>query len=273
MNFNFYHTPVAEQIHEEVKTNGYSICHDMIDPAVYAGIKEFWLDYFKKVPAVSYVVRGHFLLGEPNFSGYEDTAYYGCLYRHFDFLWNEPAHELTRKLAIDLFRFKNAVVGLPLERGLNYNPQMQGAYVATSYYPSGSGKLKVHRDTSHEFDPLIHYMMPITFKGIDYESGGLCCVDEQDNVHDIDAKMKPGSVIFFNAKMRHFVKEIQSSKGVGRLAVFGQDFNFHKPDTLSAHVKNRFNRWVRGNSLVLNTYGSYLARKQKKEMRVDALKE
>ena len=47
------------------------------------------------------------------------------------------------------------------------------------------GHLAVHSD-SHGKQPILHYMLPYSFKKVDYETGGLVCEDNKGQMHDIE---------------------------------------------------------------------------------------
>ena len=99
-----------------------------------------------------------------------------------------------------------------------YNEKNYGIYFSTSLYPSNEGMLEYHSD-GHEDTPIVHFMIPLTFKGQDYESGGLNIIDKNKNKVNIDDHCSPGSIIFFDGRLKHGVDLIKGN-GYGRLAMF-----------------------------------------------------
>ena len=185
------------------------------------------------------------LLGEENFNSYTDTDFWS-LYRHFDFLWNEPTHQLTTDIAIELHKIRNTTLNLPVEYGLNYNPECYGFYVSTSYYPPNGGMMTAHGDGHPEGMKkfmLLHFMFPITFKGQDYEGGGMVVYDKNDQKVDVDKIMKPGSIIFYDGSAKHGCERIipYDDKKIGRLAMFAVPVYFLKEKQIK-EKKGRFSK-------------------------------
>ena len=228
--------PSPEQIKIDVQNSVFKVYHNAIQTDVYDEVRSFWLDYFLKDQPQRKVARGDLLLGEENFNSYTDTDFWS-LYRHFDFLWNEPTHQLTTDIAIELHKIRNTALNLPTEYGLNYNPECYGFYVSTSYYPPNGGMMTPHADgypkNKKEF-MLLHFMFPITFKGQDYEGGGMVVYDKNDQKVDVDKIMKPGSIIFYDGAAKHGCERIipYEDKKIGRLAMFAVPVYFLKEKPL-----------------------------------------
>ena len=53
--------------------------------------------------------------------------------------------------------------------GLSYRSDKTGIYLAVTLYPAGCGFMAKHTDPN-SFLP-IHYNLPLTFKGSDYDEG------------------------------------------------------------------------------------------------------
>jgi predicted 2-oxoglutarate/Fe(II)-dependent dioxygenase YbiX len=85
-------------------------------------------------------------------------------------------------------------------------------------YPSEIGMLEPHSD-GHGDLPIIHFMVPLSFKKIDYENGGLYLYDKYKNRVDIDELVEPGDVIFFDGRNIHGVDKVIGGT-FGRLAIF-----------------------------------------------------
>ena len=130
--------------------------------------------------------------------------------------------------------------------GLNYNPQCYGIYISTSYYIPETGFCKVHADAHSKDIPLLHFMLPITFKGIDYKSGGLFCYDKDGKKIDVDEEMKPGSIVFYDGRQEHGVDTIipYPEKNLGRLAIFAIPTLFLRKND-KASGTSRFSRFLK----------------------------
>tara|TARA_B100000953_G_scaffold258827_1_gene223636 strand:- start:37 stop:789 length:753 start_codon:yes stop_codon:yes gene_type:complete len=235
--------PSPEQIKTDIQNSAFKVYHNAIKTDVYDEVRSFWLDYFSKDQPQREVARGNLLLGEENFNSYTDTDFW-LLYRHFDFLWNKPTHQLTTDIAIELHKIRNAALNLPIEYGLNYNPECYGFYVSTSYYPPNGGMMTAHADGHPEGMKkfmLLHFMLPITFKGQDYEGGGMVVYDKNDQKVDVDKILKPGSIIFYDGAAKHGCERIipYEDKKIGRLAMFAVPVYFLKE---KPGKKNRFSK-------------------------------
>ena len=223
--------PTPEQITKDLQESAFKVYDNAIATDVYDKIRSFWLDYFSKDQPQREVARGDLLLGEENFNSYTDTDFWS-LYRHFDFLWNKPTHQLTTDIAIELHKVRNNALSLPEDYGLNYNPECYGFYVSTSYYPF-NGLMTPHADgfpDGKKKFQLLHFMLPITFKGQDYQEGGMVVYDKNDEKVDGDKIMKPGSIIFYDGQYKHGVEKIipYEDKNIGRLAMFAVPVYFLK---------------------------------------------
>ena len=240
--------PSTEQIKTDVQNYGFKVYDNVIKTNVYNEVRSFWLDYFSKDQPQREVARGDLLLGEENFNSYTDTDFWS-LYRHFDFLWNTPTHQLTTDIAIELHKIRNMTLNLPEDYGLNYNPECYGFYVSTSYYPP-NGMMTPHADGfpkgKKEF-MLLHFMFPITFKGQDYEGGGMVVYDKNDQKVNVDEIMKPGSIIFYDGSFKHGCEKIipYEDKKIGRLAMFAVPVYFLKgksPEEKKGRLSKMFSK-------------------------------
>ena len=95
-------------------------------------------------------------------------------------------------------------------------------------------------------------MAPLIFKGVDSDNGGLVCYSKSGEKIDVDAAMKPGSVLFFDGAQKHGVEKIipfADKKPIGRIAFFAIPVHFHKQKIESsankaASQKSRFSRFL-----------------------------
>ena len=213
--------PSPQKLANDIGSIGYVIYHNAISVGVIDELRLFWLDYFTSVPKKE-VVRSGMQLGEKNFNSYSNTNFW-CLYRDFDFLWNKPTHALTRELQLAIHVLRNRAQGDDDDYGLLYNEQKYSIYGSTSCYPANIGFLNGHVDGHKKDDkPILHFMVPITFRKIDYEAGGLEIADKNADWIDIDSKVSPGSLIFFDGRFEHRVQKIipLPGKNIGRIATF-----------------------------------------------------
>ena len=216
--------PEPSQIMEDIEKEGYKIYQNAINPEIYEEIRNFWLNYFSTDKPQKEVVRGGFSMGEENFNAFTDTNYWR-LYRHFDFLWNDPTHEITNQIMVELHKKRNLAIGTDEDEGLVFSPMCHGMYVSTSYYPPNIGMMTPHEDGLKKDGkdlPLLHFMFPVTFKGQDYEGGGLSVWNKKNEKIDVDELMKPGDVVFYLGSQKHGVDTILPYEGkeIGRLAIF-----------------------------------------------------
>jgi len=184
------------------------------------------------------VARGNLTFGEQNFNSYTESNFWH-LYRHFDFLWNKPTHELTRNVAVSIHKIRNLAQNFSEDYGLTLlSPKYYGIYISTSYYSPETGFCKVHADAHEKEMPLLHFMLPITFKGKDYKAGGLVCYDKNEEKVDVDELVSPGSIVFYDGRQEHGVETIipYSDKNIGRLAVFAIPTFFHRKNEIVQKV-------------------------------------
>ena len=212
--------PEYEDTMYEVETNGFSIIKNCVSREFISSQRSRWLPKFTKKNVDKKFVRGNLILGEKNFLSYSEVSAY-CMYRNFEFLWNESDDKEALEIHLQIHKFRNKMQGLDPNFGLNYNDTNYGIYISTSYYPLNIGKLTAHAD-GHNDLPIIHYMLPFTFKGEDYHEGGLFIKDNSEENVDLDSLVEPGDVIFFDGRREHWVDIIRSkeSNSLGRLAVF-----------------------------------------------------
>lgn len=229
--------PDPQDLRSRIEQDGYAILHDAVPADFIDRQRARWMSRFTPAGVTRKFVRGNLALGEANFLSYSRIPDW-CMYRNFEFLWNANDDKEAFDLHVRLHKYRNLVQGFDENYGLTYNPECYGVYISTSYYPPGSGMLKAHID-GHGVIPILHYMLPLTYKGGDYQGGGLFCADKKGKDCDLDALMKPGSLIFFDGRQKHWVETIQGfeSAPIGRLAVFAIPTIFTKDTKL--HLMRR----------------------------------
>jgi hypothetical protein len=212
--------PDYKYARDEIREKGFCIIKEAIPKEFIYNQKERWITFIKKENVNKSFVRGNFFLGETNFLSYSDIPSW-CMYRNYEFLWNKNLDENAMSVHLSIHKFRNQIQELESNYGLNYNSKNYGIYISTSLYESNKGHLIIHPD-GHADQPILHYMLPFSFKKIDYETGGLVCEDNNGQMHDIDSIVSPGDIIFFDGRKRHGVTKIESNNPnhIGRLASF-----------------------------------------------------
>jgi hypothetical protein len=211
--------PQPEVVRQDVQRDGFKVYPGAISSTQLKMLREFWLPHFANPKTTRKVVRGDLTFGEVNFNSYSQTSFWN-LYRDFDFLWNPSTHGLTREISIQIHEQRNRIEQNAPYTGLHLNPERYGIYISTSCYPTGKGFLQAHSD-GHKNTPILHYMLAITHRDVDYESGGFFILDKNDKKIDVEAQVTPGSIIFFDGRIRHGVDLIQGGPGSpGRIATF-----------------------------------------------------
>jgi len=230
--------PDPREVMDAVTHQGFVILKNCVSRSFIDSQRNRWMSSFKKSNVQRKFVRGNLILGESNFMSYSDINAW-CMYRYFEFFWNRSEHKLALDLHADIHKFRNKIQGFDEDYGLNYNQENYGVYVSTSFYPSGKGMLLAHKD-GHQNTPIVHYMLPYTFKGQDYFSGGLYCMDKSGVKHDIDSQVEPGDIIFFDGRQEHGVHMIGGESGVlsGRLAAFGIPTHFKSSTTFGVMTRS-----------------------------------
>jgi hypothetical protein len=209
-----------DKVRREIESDGYSIVRSLIDPAALGEIRRFWLQRYGEVKPTVRVLWSPYL-GQENVIGYSDDGFQR-LFRSCDFLWNPPFEPLSREICVHLNRIRNLVVGMPPLAGEVFSSDRYGVFITTSYYPPEGGWMKVHTDGVSEGRPLIHHIVPLTHKGIDYGAGGMVVVDRKGQRVDVEAQLRPGDVVFYDGGLPHGVDPIAAlgDKRIGRLQMF-----------------------------------------------------
>lgn len=216
-----YQTLDIDQIRNEIDEKGYSIVKRLIQPKDIETIRSFWLNEFTKSTPSTEVIWGP-TLGQRNAIGFTSNNFQ-TMYRSYSFLWNEPYHELTQHICLRLNIVRNFILELPALSGIAFSPDRYGLMVTTSYYPPTHGWMQMHNDGTHTGKPLVHHIVPLTFKGTHYREGGMEVVGRDGKTVDLDSLFAEGDVVFYDASLNHGVKKIiPNSTGtpIGRMQMF-----------------------------------------------------
>ena len=224
-----------KKIYDHILQDGYYIAKSAVNENVIDRLRDYWLNYLKPKNIIKKFVRGRLVFGEKNFLSFSNTKDW-TLFRNFDFLWNKQTHDETTNLCIDLHKIRNKAQNFDPNYGINLNEQCYGIYIATSLYPPKIGHLLLHED-SHLDVPILHFMLPLTFKNKDYDEGGLTIIDKKNKKIDVDSICTKGDVIFFDQNCKHGVETIHGGS-VGRLAVFAIPTFFKKPHSIDVFLRS-----------------------------------
>jgi hypothetical protein len=205
----------------EVDRDGYTIVHDLARPEPREAARSFWLATYGRNGSHYPRVNWSSYLGQSNTVGFSEDSFQ-CLFRSCDFLWNDALQEDTRHMCVRLNALRNLILGLDPLLGVKFASDRYGIFVTTSYYPAGSGHMAMHVDGVGQGMPLLHHIMPLTFKGQDYSGGGMVVMDRSARRIDVDSQLRPGSVVFYDGALNHGVDRIvaQEGKQLGRLQMF-----------------------------------------------------
>lgn len=219
-----------------IESTGYVVIDDAVSQDDIAAMRAFWLAEFHRPRVPAPMVWGPYF-GEPNGAVFDRSPTH-CLYRSFDYLWNAPYDARTRAVALALNRVRNAIVGNEERHGELLNAERYGVYVTTSYYPPGEGWMWEHGDRMGELEHW-HFILPLTFRGPDFTVGGLTLVDRAGNRVDVDALLRPGSVVFYDGRLPHGVSRIVSDRTppVGRLQMFAIPVLFEPPQSADRLIR------------------------------------
>lgn len=151
------------------------------------------------------------------------------MYRGYSFPWNHESSQTNKNLLARMNTLREQISNL-----INCSQVQRQAelslYTTWSYYPPNQGWLGKHSDKVKPGTKLIHYIVPLTFKGIDFDKGGLYITDRSGKEVDIDIQLKPGDAVFFDGSCEHEVKLVESSTGLGRMQTFAIPVEFKYPD-------------------------------------------
>lgn len=213
-----------DEARRDLATRGYTIAHDLVPVEHIQVIRRFWLDRYSRVQGQLPRVTWSPFLGQENTMGFSSDPFQH-LYRSTDFLWNDPQETLSREICVRLHALRNEMIGVDPELGLRFSPGRHGLFITTSYYPPIRGFMKVHVDGISKDLPLVHFIVPLTHRGVDYASGGMVVHDRAGKRLEVDSLLRPGSVVFYDGGLQHGVDPIiplrPPAPAVGRLQMSG----------------------------------------------------
>ena len=231
----------AEKINHKLDMDGYLIINNLIPQSVGEQLKTFWEGEFNRQlhnkPNLN-SVRGNLHLGEQDFDSYSDNSEWN-IFRSFSFYWNESIskeHKFTKEIAAEINSIRNIIESNNASRGIRYDESGYGVYLSVSHYPPTKGFLKLHNDGHPVKGRLLQYMVNINHKNIDYFDGGLY-LKRDGEIIDLDAMLKPGSVVFFDGIHDHGVTPVNSNTTIGRMAFFAIPTYFVRKSEIPSFVR------------------------------------
>lgn len=131
----------------------------------------------------------------------------GMFHQFVFFPWNQDVFDLFRCFR-EIYELKNLLSGLPPRSFLGYEPERGcTARLAFQFYPSGGGQLNRHADPVG-YHQLVVPTVAMSDRGEDYETGGLFVEREDGTRVDLDADLRMGDAVFFNASIIHGVAPV-----------------------------------------------------------------
>jgi hypothetical protein len=151
--------------------------------------------------------------GAPNFHrlNMDDPRAYvrGCFHQFSFFPWNQDVFGLFSRFE-QLFQIKNLLSGNDLNRYLIGDNEPIVPRLSFQFYPRGCGFLNSHRDPVGEHQMVVPTVC-LSRKGSQFSTGGAYVVDSAGEKIDVDARLSPGDVVFFDATLEHGVDLIDET--------------------------------------------------------------
>lgn len=224
------------KIAESISEQGFCIIKNLFSIEEFEIVRNFWIDFYQKSKVVNSKVLWDPYLGHVNFTGFTSN-HFNHVYRTYDFKWNEPLHHPTRALLDNLEVVRKKVIDYITGGTAKEIPY----YYSSSHYPPNNlGFMKAHIDGVSTGLPLLHILVPITFLGVDYFSGGQFLLDRAGNKIASDAIMVKGDAIIYDGSLVHGVEKINNAidENIGRIQIFSIPNHFTTPDMNEEFLRN-----------------------------------
>jgi hypothetical protein len=237
LNFNHLNTDVILQ---KLKNDGYFIQENVIPKDFFKSIQNFWINQSREIKKTNNI----FTRGMINFVGQENEISFSknkddCFYRYHEFLWNDGISDESISLIKELNFFRNKILDINGDYGVSLNKDNYYLFMASLVYPNKTGCLSEHKDTK-ENKVVLHLYLPITFKNVHFEHGGLYIINKNNEKINLDEKASEGSIVFFNGAYRHGVDKVVSSHNNDRIALYPMCAKFFNRSGSSALMKKLF---------------------------------
>lgn len=215
---------LCASVQTDIARAGYSIVRNVVAAENVDELRAYGFELLRQTGPEGVVWDPY--IGEHDKVCYSED-HFQCMYRGYAFPWNVDVSRIDFKTVEELNALR-----LRLAKGLAADPNLEIAdtYMTWSYYPAGKGWLDKHEDSVYSDAMLLHYIIPLTFKGEDFDSGGLYFTDRSGAVVDVDSHLKKGDVLFFDGACTHEVRQIGSSRDIGRMQAFAIPCAFKHPE-------------------------------------------
>ena len=182
----------------------FEIIDDVISVHDIKLVVDYWLQRFLNSHGIHRVVWSPYR-GQPNTVGYSKDTFQ-CLYRACEFPWNVYEND----------PWLNEICSAANKAKGEHASDPYRTFNTISWYPPGSGFMREHIDGG--ISPLIHALVPLTFRGKDYDEGGLRIKKRNGEWVDIEWLVKPGCVVLYDGTLMHEVLPVHG--GIGRMQCF-----------------------------------------------------
>ena len=223
-----------ENISAGILRDGYFISKNAVKLDVIDKLRAYVISLVSNNPSVSEAIVWDPYRGEKDKICYSDDDFQ-CMYRGYLFPWNKN----DEAVSFTLFERLNLERELTSQKvNAKEGKHYRDIYTTWSYYPPNIGWLKEHCDTTDSDHKLIHCILPVTFKGRDYESGGLFLFDRKGSRIDVDGLIEPGDILFFDGGCKHGVDIIKSKQNMGRIQAFAIPVEFKQPENCDRLIED-----------------------------------
>jgi hypothetical protein len=136
------------------------------------------------------------------------------------FLWNEDS--LFFDEISHLIKFRNTYCNLSQENFIYKIGDEQFCDLPKLlHYPIGGGFMNMHKDGNNEY-AVMNFLLALTKRGIDYDSGGAYYIDHNDEYLDAEEILDVGDLYSHNQSRLHGVKAVDSEKPIDLTSLNGR---------------------------------------------------
>jgi hypothetical protein len=227
-----------QEKYKELSMRGFCIIKNFIPKNEFEDMRKYWLDFFlnkRLLQPIKNIHKTGITLGDSNYLAYSNDNKIKML-RNVEYLWNKTENALTKKYSIELNKIRNNLLGKDENYGLNFSENNISMLHQINYYPPTAGFMYAHKDGTQKL-PMINITFNLTFKGSDFDQGGIELTTKKNEVINLDEQIEPGDVVIFDGNLKHEVKKIQSSKHIGRIGVFPLIVKFYHPQEIPHFLK------------------------------------
>jgi hypothetical protein len=226
----------VDDIIQSLDENGFFILKKFINPDELEEIRSFWVKFYRELVSAENKLLWDPYLGHPNLIAHTSN-YFNNVFRTYDFKWNAPIHAQTRRLLDSLEPLRRDII----QKTQKVTISDSSYYYSSSHYPpSGEGFMAKHNDGIGSGGKLIHILVPLTFYGIDYTTGGQYVINRIGEKINTDMLLSPCDVIIYDGCVFHGVDNVSGSKdkSIGRIQIFSIPNEFTAPDKNQEFLRN-----------------------------------